>query len=529
MVDPPIRWFPPSAAALAAAMLLTSCAVGPDFLHPVAPETGRYTQEPLARSTSSADAPTGAAQRFQPGRDIPQEWWTLFRSAALNSLIDRALNNNPSLQSAIATLRAANQAVYAQEGKFFPLVEANFNPTRQLTAAPISPVLSSATNPFNLVTAQVLVSYSFDVWGLNRRTVESLQAQADNQRFQVEAAYLTLTANVVVAAITEASLRGQIEATDEIISANEKMLDVLRRQFSSGYANRSDVAAQEAALAQARATLPPLRKALAQERDLLAALAGTMPSEGPAATFKLANLHLPTDLPVSLPSKLIEQRPDIRAAQESLHAASAQIGISIANMLPNFTINGNAGYMNTALAGLLSPANAFWLVAGNATQTVFDGGTLFHQLQEAKDTYNAAAWTYRGTVIGAVQNVADSLRALQNDADALKAAQDFERAAKISFDLARQQMQTGNANLLLLLTAQTTYSSAVVQVVQARAARLADTAALFQALGGGWWNRSAPLPEKTFNVGTEQAEAVPDKDKDEGFLRGLWFSPYQPD
>ena len=246
--------------------------------------------------------------------------------------------------------------------------------------------------------------------------------------------------------------------------------------------------------------MPPLRKALAQQRDLLAALAGIFPNEGPLQSFRLADLHLPTDLPVSLPSQLIEQRPDVRAAQEQLHAASAEIGVSIANLLPNFTINGNIGYINTTLAGLLAPQNLLWLAAANATQTVLDGGSLFHQMQESKDLYNAAAWSYRGTVVTAVQNVSDALRALQNDADALRAARDFERAAKISYDLARQQMQTGNANVLLLLTAQTTYLQAVIQVVQARSARLADTAALFAALGGGWWNsyRSAARKDSQY-------------------------------
>ena len=211
---------------------------------------------------------------------------------------------------------------------------------------------------------------------------------------------------------------------------------------------------------------------------------------------------------MSVPSQLVEQRPDIRAAEEELHAASAQVGIATANLLPSFTINANAGFMSTALAHLLAPQNLFWTLAGNATQTIFDAGTLLHLLAGAKDTYNAAAWTYRGTVIGAVQNVADSLRALQNDADALRAARDFERAAKISFDLARQQMQTGNANVLLLLTAQQTYLQAVIQVVQARAARLADTVALFQALGGGWWNRIEPPAEKILDVGTGEATTV---------------------
>jgi NodT family efflux transporter outer membrane factor (OMF) lipoprotein len=510
------------AGALAATMLLTSCAVGPDFLHPAAPEVGRYTREPLTASTSATDAPTGRSQHFVQGRDIPQEWWRMFKSPALNALIERSLNNNPTLQSAIATLRAANQAVYAQEGRYFPLVDANFNPTYNRTSTALTPVPNSGATIYQLHTAQLQVSYTLDIWGLNRRMVESLQAQADSQRFQVEAAYLTLVSNIAVAAITEASLRGQIEATNELISINTKMLDILRRQLETGYANRNDVALQEAALAQVRATLPPLRKALQQNRDLLAALAGVYPSEAPHETFKLADLQLPIDLPVSLPSQLIEQRPDVRMAQEQLHSASAQVGVATADILPTFTISANAGYINTALAGLLAPQNLFWSLGGNAAQTLFDGGTLLHELQEAKDTYSAAAWSYRSTVVGAVQNVADALRALQNDADALKAARDFERASKISFDLARQQMQSGNANVLILLTAQQTYLQAVIQVVQARAARLNDTAALYQALGGGWWNRTAPPTEKVLNVGTGQAETVTGKDKDEGFLRGLW-------
>ncbi len=424
----------------------------------------------------------------------------------------------------MATLRAAKDAVDAQEGKYFPLVTANFNPTRQRTAAVISPVLASGPpNPFNLDTAQLTVSYSFDIWGLNRRTVESLEALADVQHFQVEAAYLTLTSNVVVAAITEASLRGQIDATLSLIATVSKMRDTLKRQLDAGFANRSDLAAQEAALAQARATLPPLRKALAQHHDLLLALAGAYPSEGPRDAFTLAELHLPADLPVSLPSQLIEQRPDIRAAEEQLHSASAQIGVATANMLPTFTISANGGYMNTALAHLLAPQNIFWNIAGNATQTVFDGGTLYHQLQGAKDTYQAAAWTYRGVVIGAVQNVADTLRALQADAEALRAATDFERAAKTSLDLANQQTQSGNANVLLLLNAQQAYLQATIQVVQARAARLSDTAALFAALGGGWWNRDVPPVEKILNASTGQTDTLPDQHGDpSGATGAVW-------
>ncbi len=503
-----VRWLFAGATALAAAILLTSCAVVPDFLHPAAPEITRYTREPLAGQTPAADVPLGQRQVFLEGGDVPQTWWSLFKSPALDALIERALANNPNLQAALATLRSAKQSVYAQEGKYLPLVAANFNPTRQRSSPVISPVLASGANIFNLDTAQLTVSYTFDVWGLNRRTVKSLEALADVQRYQVEAAYLALTANLVVGAVTEASLRSQIEATNELITANEKMLDTLRRQLNAGYANRNDVALQEAALAQARATLPPLRKALAQQHDLLAALAGGYPSEGPRGMFRLADLHLPSDLPVSLPSQLIEQRPDVRAAEEQLHSASALIGVATANTLPSFTISADGGFMNTAIAHLLAPQNIFWDLAGNATQTVFDAGTLYHQLEGAKDTYQAAAWTYRSTVIGAVQNVADSLRALQSDADALLAARDFERAARTSYDLANQQLQSGNANVLVLLNAQQSYLQAIIQVIQAQAARLSDTAALFQALGGGWWNRPEMPVEQVLDVNSGQTTPV---------------------
>ena len=500
------------AAALAAATLLSSCiAVGPDFLAPAAPNTDRYTKEPLAPYTASTDVRGGHTQHFVPGRDIPQQWWKLFRSHPLNSLIARAIKANPNVQATLASLRAAKEGVFAQQGKYFPLVQANFNPTNQKTSNDLTPIPASGANVFDLHTAQLLVSYNLDVWGLNRRTVESLEALADAQRFQFEAAYLALTANVVVAAIQEASLRAQIDATNQLIAVNTRMLGILHRQLEAGYANRSEVAAQEAALAQIRATLPPLQRALAITRDLLAALAGGYPSVEPYEKFTLDALQLPLDLPVSLPSQLVEQRPDVRAAEEQLHSASAQIGVATANMLPNFNITANGGYTGLTLAGLLSPPNAMWLLAGNVTQTVFDGTTLLHQRRAAEATYDQAAWLYRNTVIGALQNVADALRAIQFDAETLRAARDFERAAQISLNLAREQVEAGNANVLLLLNAQTAYLQALLTVVRARADRLSDTAALFQALGGGWWNRGKPPSEKILDVGAEQPVTLIDK------------------
>lgn len=500
-----------AAAAVAAAAFLSSCAVGPDFHAPAAPDVDRYTAVPLPARTSSTDLAQGQAQRLLQDRDIPAEWWALFRSPALDALIKQSLEVNPTLQSAMASLRAAKEAVYAQQGKYFPLVQANYSPSLQESPGAISPTLNSSQNPFALYTAQVMVSYTFDAWGLNRRTVESLQALADLQRFQVEAAYLTLTSNVVVAAIQEASLRGQIDATHELIAINRRMLGLLRDQFNVGYASRADLAAQEAALAQIEATLPPLRKQLEIQRDLLAALAGRAPSQAPPQTFRLAALRLPLDLPVSVPAKLVEQRPDVRSAEEQLHSASALIGVATANMLPNLTISANRGYTATDMASLLAGPNIFWTVAGNATQPLFDGFTLLHQRRAAVDAYQQAAWSYRGAVVGALQNVADALRAVQNDADALKAVGDFARAAKISLDLAQQQFTAGNINFITLLNAQQAYQQALLGLVQAQANRLSDTAALFQALGGGWWNRQgAPAPEQKLDVATGHVEPLAD-------------------
>jgi NodT family efflux transporter outer membrane factor (OMF) lipoprotein len=497
-------------ASLAASTLVSSCiAVGPDFLAPAPPKTAGYTREPLPGTTAAPGA-TGDAQHFAYGRDLPQQWWRLFRSPSLNKLVEEALRNNQNLQATMSTLRAAKELVYAQQSKYFPAAGANFNPTRQQIsgATPgFAPIAVPANGPFHfdLYTSQVLVSYSMDVWGLNRRAVETQQALADEQRFTVEAAYLTLTANVVVAAIQEASLRGQIDATRQIIALNRKALDILRQQFNSGYASQIDLAAQEAALAQQEATLPPLQKQLAFTRDLLTALIGRYPSEEPRETFTLASLQLPEDLPVSLPSKLIEQRPDVRLAQEQMHAASALVGVATANMLPNFTISANGGYTALQLAGLLHPFNAFWLLSGNVTQTIFDAGNLLHLRRQAEANYDQTGWTYRSVLIVALQNVADSLHALQYDAAALKAARDFERAAKISLDRSREQLEAGQANVLFLLLAQQTYLTAMLGVVQTRAARLSDTAALFQALGGGWWNRVEPPTEKILDVGSNTA------------------------
>ena len=484
----------PAHAALATALLvpvllLAGCAVGPDFHRPAAPQVDGYTPEKPADPTATADANAGAAQRFDVGQDIQGEWWTLFHSEPLDRLVRQALKANPDVDAAQAALRQAQENAYAGEGALFPSASANFQPERErLAGASFGAPNQSPT--FSLVTAQVNISYAPDIFGGTRRQIESLRAKAEYQRIELEATYLTLTSNLVVAAVNEASVRGQIEATEQIIKAETDQLGVVRQQLDAGGASRADLLTQQATLAQSSATLPPLRKQLALQRDQLAALVGGFPSQELDARFDLADLTLPEDLPVSLPSQLVEQRPDVLAAQAQFHSASADVGVAIANQLPQFSITGSAGYAAEGFTNLFSPATAIWSIAGGITQTLFDAGTLLHKKRAAVDALDQAAAQYRGTVIRAFQNVADALRALQFDADTLHQQAAAEKAAADSLSLSRVQYQAGAISYLILLNADRTWQQARLSLVQAEAARLSDTAALFQALGGGWWHRT---------------------------------------
>jgi NodT family efflux transporter outer membrane factor (OMF) lipoprotein len=422
--------------------------------------------------------------------DIPGQWWTLFHSPPLNSLVEQSLKANPSLEAAQAALRQAQENVYAQEGFFYPNIQASFSPSRQKNAiSTISPTLTSGAPIFTLYTPQVSVSYTLDVWGGNRRQIESLMAQADALHFQLEATYLTLTSNVVAAAVQEASLRAQIAATREVIRIESEQLELLRTQYTLGAIAMADVVAQDATLAQTEATLPPLQKQLAQQRDLLTALAGRFPVAEPDEKFELSTLELPQELPLSLPSKLVEQRPDVRSAEAQLHAASAQVGVAMANQLPQITLSASGGSTATQISQLFTSGTGFWSLAGALTQPLFDGGTLLHRKRAADASLEQAVAQYRGTVITAFQNVADVLHALHYDADALNANLRAERAAATSLDIARRALQLGSISYLSLLNAEQAYQQTVIALAQARANRYADTAALFQALGGGWWNR----------------------------------------
>jgi len=476
--------------AIAALLLVPGCMVGPNFKKPAAPEAGGYTPSPLS-ATNSANVTGGEAQQFSREINIPGEWWTLFHSRPLNDLIERSLKANYDIKAAQAALTVSRENVLAQKGAFFPSISASFFAGRHKTSQEVSPFTASGALYYSLYTPQVSVSYVPDVFGLNRRTVESLAAQAEQARFALAASHITLSSNVTAAAIQEASLRAQIDATRQLIAISSNLVQVVRNQLAKHAATRADLAAQESQVAQVSATLPPLLKQLTQQRDLLAALSGGLPNQELSEKFELSSLQLPQKLPVSLPSRLVEQRPDVRQAEENMHSASALIGVAVANRLPVFNLTADAGTMALTASKIFSSGAGFWDLGAGVTQPIFEGGTLLHKERAARAAYVQAAEQYRGAVITAFQNVADTLNALQRDADALTAASAAANAAKVTLDLTRQRLETGGAgeaNQLALLNAEQTYQQASLNLVQAQANRFADTAALFQALGGGWWN-----------------------------------------
>ncbi|HTY50292.1 MAG TPA: efflux transporter outer membrane subunit [Steroidobacteraceae bacterium] len=474
-------------------MAAAGCSVGPDFRRPAPPSVTGYTPEPLPGATASAPVPGGEAQRFVPAVDIPAEWWSLFHSEALDHLIEEALRNNPDFAAAQAALRQANEKVYAARGVLFPAVTAAIQPERErLNGAIIGEPQYAPT--FTVITSALQVSYAPDVFGGTRRQIESLAAHAEVQNFALEATFLTLTTNVVVAAVQAASLRGQIEATGKILGIETDELALVRERFRVGVASQAEVLLQESALEQTRATLPPLRKQLALVRDELTALAGRLPSREIDVTFDLDGLTLPRELPVSLPSQLVEQRPDVRGAEAQLHAATADVGVAIANQLPQFSMTAAFGATATALPDF--PGTGIWSIAGSVSQTLFDAGTLLHEKRAAVAALDEAADQYRSTVLKAFQNVTDTLRALQSDADALAADEAAERAASASLEVARRQFHAQTVDHLTVLTAERAWQLARINRVQAQADRYADTAALFQALGGGWWHRDDESPRQ---------------------------------
>lgn len=469
---------------------VAACAVGPDFHRPAAPAVTVYGGE-SAGETASASTLLGEAQHFASGVPIPQQWWQRFQSKELDSLVQQALQHSPDLQAAEAALRLASENTAAQRGAYLPTVGAGWSSTRQQDATgTLSPTLSSGASIYALHTAQVQVSYVPDLFGANRRTVESLLATERAQSYQVRATYLSLVANVVVAVIAESSLQAQVQATQQMVDRERSSLRLLQRQYDLGAVSQSQVSAQQAALAQAEASLPSLQQQRVAQHDLLAQLTGRLPSQLPDQPLDLATLTLPSELPISVPSALVDRRPDVLAAEEQLHAATAQVGVAVASMLPEISLTADAGTTAVSLARLMQPGTRFWSLGASLSQTLFAGGSLVHRKRAAVAAMDQSAALYRSTVLISFRQVADALAAVTSDAQALEAQSRAEAAATETLNLTQTNVKLGASTGLDLLDAERVELQAVVGLQQARAARLTDTVALFQALGGGDWQSS---------------------------------------
>lgn len=477
-------------AVILMSLTVTSCMVGPDFHSPAAPTTDRYTKKPLPLKTvaTSGAKNGGKAQRFLTGAEIPGQWWYLYHSEELNRLIVKGINNNPTFAAAQSALRIAHENLNAQVGaSFFPALSGQMLAERE--SFPSSNFgLNRPATVFNLFNPALNVSYTFDVFGGSRRLVESLRAQVDYANFEMIASYLTITTNIVTLAVTAASYDAQIKATHELIALQENQLKILQKQQRLGGVSGLDVLTQEAQVAALRATLPPLQQNYQQTQHALAILVGDLPSENTLPQIDLDKLSLPRNLPVSLPSDLVRQRPDIQAAEALMHSACAQIGVATANLYPQLTLSANYGWQVNALSQLFHGQYLAWDYIGTLTQQLLNGGSLLAKKRAAVATFDQAAQQYKQVVLQAFQNVADSLRAVENDAKLFQAQSLAEKTARENWQITTRQYRLGGVNYLSLLTAERQYQQAKINRIQAQAARYTDTAALFQALGGGWWN-----------------------------------------
>ena len=480
------------ALAVSLGISLAGCAVGPDFVPAAAPDVGGYTAGRLA-STGSADVSGGASQRFVRGADVSGVWWRALHSKQIDAFVREAIDNHPDLDAAQAALRQAREVAAADTSALFPSITANGSVTREQVPAAQSGV-SGPASLYTLYNTSVPVSFTPDLFGGKTRGIEADLASAEYQRFQLEATYLTLTSNVVSAAISDASYAAQIRVTRELIDGQRDLLSLLEQQFGLGAVSNADVLSQKAQLAQSLALLPPLQKARAQGRDQLMAYLGRLPSQDRGESVRLEELRLPRDLPLTVPSLLVRQRPDIRSAENQVHLASANVGVATANMLPNVTLSASGGSQALALSALYGPQTVAWSVAASITGPIFDAGSLFHTKESKVAALEQASAKYRSTVITSFQNVADSLRAIRSDAELLKAQVAAEKAAADSLEISLAQYRGGATNYLNVLNAEQTLLNARTNRVKAQASRYADTVALYQSLGGGWWNRIDETP-----------------------------------
>ncbi len=463
---------------------LAGCAVGPDFVRPEPPQVEHYTNGAEPAETIPAG---GQAQHFEQGAKIAADWWRFFNSSGIETVIKDAIVNNPTLQAAQASLLQSQDNLRAGYGVFLPQVDAGFDASRQKSSLARFGG-SPKSSIFNLYTLQATVSYTLDVFGGEHRTVESLEAQADFQRYAFLGTYLALSGNIVNTIIARAAYREQVKATDQVIGFEKEQVGITETQAQAGTVPYSNVLSLRSQLAASESTLPPLRQKLSQADHLLATLTGHLPAEGTLPQIDLADITLPGNLPLSLPSDLVRQRPDVLAAEAQLHSASANIGVATAAMFPDFTLSGAYGWSNNSLGNLVKNSSGIWNLGGGVVTPIFHGGTLWFRREAAIEAYNQSLANYRQTVLSAFEQVADTLRALENDADAVKSQSEALSTAEETMRLLQANYQSGTVGYLQMLIADAQYSQAKIGYLQALAQRLQDTVALFVALGGGWWN-----------------------------------------
>jgi NodT family efflux transporter outer membrane factor (OMF) lipoprotein len=478
-VMPTLKWI----CAVSLCFIL-GCAVGPNFERPKPPQIERYTTGPTTTATIPAN---GKEQRFESGAKIVSDWWRLFNSSGLDAAVEETLENNQNLRAAQASLRQSQDLLRAGYGVFYPQVNAGFDASRQKTssAATGGNTLSSI---FNLFTLSATVNYALDVFGGERRAVESLGARVDFQHAEVMATYITLSGNVVNAMIARAAYQEQIKATEELIKLQQEQVRVTEVRAQAGTIPYVNVLSLQSQLASLEATLPPLRQKINQTEHLLATLAGRTPAEWVPQQVAWADLTLPAELPVTLPSQFVRQRPDILAAEAQLHSASAEIGVATAALFPSFTLNGAYGTGSNTSGNLFKTNSSFWALGANVSAPLFRGGTLWFGRQAALDAYQLSSANYRQTVLSAFAQVADTLRALEHDAELVHAQSQALNAAEDALRLIQANYQAGTANYVQVLIADGQYDQAKIGYLQAQAQRYQDTAALFVVLGGGWWN-----------------------------------------
>jgi NodT family efflux transporter outer membrane factor (OMF) lipoprotein len=470
------------------AAALAACTVDPGIRPPQVPAAEQYTPTPVAAQTAAADIPGGHAQRIAPGQDIPAQWWTLFRSPSLDNLVRQALEGSPTLARARAKLTQAQEDLAARSGARVPSVDAKLSANRvDVDPQSLGVQTLPIQTPFNLYLASIGVSYTFDLFGSTRQELAALRAEVDHQRFELEAARLMLAGNVVTAAIREASLREQLATTAEIVALQARTLAIAERLEQLGTAAQADVVAARRDHAQTRAALPELQRQLDQLRHRLSVYIGRPPGSAGLPEVRLAELQLPAELPLSLPSELARQRPDIRAAEALLARAGARVGVATANLYPQITLSATGGSLTTTPGDLFAGGTGFYILGASLAQPIFRGGELRAQRRSAVAAYEQAGAAYQEVVLQGFQNVADALRALEADAVKLKERAEAAAQARRYAEIASERYKAGGISHLALLDATRQYHRALLEQTQAMADRHTDSAALLQALGGGWW------------------------------------------